>query len=175
LSEVDRDRFDAGLKKVFVDNYAAVPPESIRRLLALRYAGILRILALGVNYDLHRKTDRTMIRIPQAKETAAEHVFDVFIDARGQKPLMSEDLPFPALCKTLLAAGQDIPEVDAGYKLTIPETAASRIYLGALPYLMHDHPFVQGITACAEIGDAMAGDICRSAAQGDTRKRRYWL
>ncbi|WP_276616199.1 hypothetical protein [Rhodobacter sp. SGA-6-6] len=31
--------------------------------------------------------------------------------------------------------------------------------LAAIPYLMHDRPFVQGITASAEIGAAVAKGI----------------
>jgi uncharacterized NAD(P)/FAD-binding protein YdhS len=65
---------------VFIDNYAAIPPESIRRLLALHQAGILRIVALGEDYELQRESDRTLIVHHQQRCE-----FDVFIDARGQK------------------------------------------------------------------------------------------
>ncbi|POV70374.1 FAD/NAD(P) binding domain-containing protein, partial [Acinetobacter sp. ACNIH4] len=47
LDEQDSVRFEAGLARIFIDNYAAVPSQSIRRLLALREAGILSVLALG--------------------------------------------------------------------------------------------------------------------------------
>jgi uncharacterized NAD(P)/FAD-binding protein YdhS len=47
LNEKDSERFKMGLARVFIDNYAAIPPQSIRRLLALREAGILSILTLG--------------------------------------------------------------------------------------------------------------------------------
>jgi uncharacterized NAD(P)/FAD-binding protein YdhS len=33
LNERDRERFKQGLARVFIDNYAAIPPQSIRRLL----------------------------------------------------------------------------------------------------------------------------------------------
>ncbi|SNR48517.1 FAD-NAD(P)-binding protein [Paracoccus sediminis] len=154
LSDADRERFDAGLKKVFVDNYAAVPSESIRRLLALRDAGILSVLALGDNYDLARNGSQTAIRTGDAA-----HVFEVFIDARGQKPLSSKDLPFPTLRGALLAAGQDIPEVAGDYSLIGPDDFAGRVFLGSIPYLMHDRPFVQGITACADIAEAIANGV----------------
>jgi uncharacterized NAD(P)/FAD-binding protein YdhS len=36
LNEKDSERFKMGLARVFIDNYAAIPPQSIRRLLALR-------------------------------------------------------------------------------------------------------------------------------------------
>ncbi|MBS8838247.1 FAD-NAD(P)-binding protein, partial [Escherichia coli] len=41
LNEHDHKRFSKGLARVFIDNYAAIPSESIRRLLALREAGII--------------------------------------------------------------------------------------------------------------------------------------
>lgn len=151
LSEADRVRFDNGLRIVFVDNYAAVPPESIRRLLALRDAGLLSVLALGENYDLSREVDRTIIN---AK--GKSHVFDVFIDARGQKALTSKDMPLPNLRQALLDAGYDIPEVAEDYSLVGVDGYSGRLTMAALPYLMHDRPFVQGITACAEIGAAIA-------------------
>ncbi|MDF4219692.1 hypothetical protein, partial [Bacillus subtilis] len=44
LNEHDHKRFSKGLARVFIDNYAAIPSESIRRLLALREAGIIHIL-----------------------------------------------------------------------------------------------------------------------------------
>lgn len=59
LSERDRERFKSGLERVFIDNYAAIPPQSIRRLLALREAGIISVVALGDNYDRYRqRSDR---------------------------------------------------------------------------------------------------------------------
>lgn len=160
LSDSDRERLDAGLKKVFVDNYAAVPAESIRRLLALRDAGILSILALGEDYELTREASRT--RIASAGTT---HDFAVFIDARGQKPLCSKDLPFPRLRDALLRAGQEVPEVAEDYSLIGADGFAGRVFLGSIPYLMHDRPFVQGITACADIAAAMAGGAATGRRQ----------
>ncbi len=45
-----------------------------------------------------------------------------------------------------------------------------RIALAALPFLMHDRPFVQGIAVSAEIGAAIGGSIHRAA-----QRRRPWL
>lgn len=154
LSDDDRARFDAGLKKVFVDNYAAVPPESIRRLLALRDAGILSLLTLGEDYDLTREGPDTVIDHPGGRDR-----FAVFIDARGQKALTSEDLPFPSLRGALLDQEQEIPEVAQDYSLLNAGDFTGRLCLAAIPYLMHDRPFVQGITACADIAQAIAGGM----------------
>lgn len=44
-----------------------------------------------------------------------------------------------------------------------------RVAFGALPWLMHDRPFVQGLTASAEIGSAMARAVSQQAAG---RRRR---
>ena len=163
LSDEDRVRFSDTLAKVFVDNYAAIPSQSIRRLLALRKAGLIDIMALGTDYQTEMQGSRTAVRVGDAVST-----FDVFIDARGQKALKTKDLPFPTLRKQLQAAGEDIPDVGDDYTLLDPAEARGRIAFGALPYLMHDHPFIQGLTACAEIGAAMA-KACMGPA---TRIRR---
>ncbi|MEJ8690920.1 FAD-NAD(P)-binding protein, partial [Klebsiella pneumoniae] len=97
--------------------------------------------------------------------------FDVFIDARGQKALKTRDLPFPSLRQQLLACGDDIPDVGDDYTLQAPETVRGRVAFGALPWLMHDRPFVQGLTASAEIGSAMARAVSQQAAG---RRRRLW-
>jgi uncharacterized NAD(P)/FAD-binding protein YdhS len=162
LPDADRERFDEGLKKVFVDNYAAVPSESIRRLLALREAGVISVLALGEDYDLQRNEQGTTIL---AKGKA--HDFDVFIDARGQKPLASSDLRFATLRRALLDAGQTTPEVGDDYSL-LDVPAYAGLVMAAIPYLMHDRPFVQGITASADIGQALARGM------RTTRRRRRW-
>jgi len=164
LSEKDRKRFDAGLARIFIDNYAAIPSESIRRLLALREAGIISVVALGADYDMEVKENMTVIRT-QAKT----YEFDVFIDARGQKPLKTKDLPFPTLRKQLEATGDAIPDVGDDYTLLEPEYLRGKIAFGALPYLMHDQPFVQGLVVSAEIGEAIAQAVARQTSK--TRKR----
>lgn len=151
LNERDRKRFSAGLARVFIDNYAAIPSQSIRRLLALREAGIITILTLGQDYEMEIQESQTRICTQQQ-----EHVFDIFIDARGQKPLKTKDLPFPTLRRQLELTGDDIPDVGDDYTLQEPAAARGRIAFGALPWLMHDRPFIQGLTACAEIGALMA-------------------
>lgn len=75
--------------RVFIDNYAAIPSESIRRLLALREAGIIHILALGEDYKMEINESRTVL-----KTEDNSYSFDVFIDARGQRPLKVKDIPF---------------------------------------------------------------------------------
>ncbi|WP_347253150.1 FAD-NAD(P)-binding protein [Leminorella grimontii] len=166
LDERDRKRFDAGLCRVFIDNYAAIPSQSVRRLLALREAGIIHILTLGPDYEMAVKESRTVISIGNTK-----HEFDVFIDARGQRPLKTKDLPFPTLRRQLQATGDDIPDVGDDYTLQEPALVRGRITFGALPYLMHDRPFIQGLTACADIGAAMA----KAALQPASRFRRRLL
>ncbi len=168
LNEEDRERFDDGLCKVFVDNYAAIPSESIRRLLALRKAGLVEVLELGQDYKMDVGDAHTVIAIGDDA-----HTFDVFIDARGQKPLKTNDLPFPSLRRQLLSVGEDIPDVGEDYTLLAPDIARGRIAFGALPYLMHDQPFVQGITASADIGSAIAGAVTMQASR--TRRRLTFL
>ena len=151
LGATDRERFDHGLKAVFVDNYAAVPSESIRRLLALRDAGVLSVMGLGEDYAMEHTHRGTLI---VAKEQT--HSFDVFIDARGQKPMTSKQIPFPSLRAAVLKAGQEIPEMNDSFCLMGVAGYEGRVYLAALPWLMHERPFVQGITASAEMAEILA-------------------
>jgi Uncharacterized protein conserved in bacteria len=168
LDEDDRARFKAGLERIFIDNYAAIPPQSIRRLLALREAGIVSVAALGDDYEKTFSSDRTVI-----SASGKTWQFDVFIDARGQKPLKTKDLPFPTLRQQLQSTGEEIPEVGEDYTLKDPEILRGRIAFGAIPWLMHDRPFVQGIVECAEIAEAMA----KSAAQlaSGARRKLPWV
>ncbi|MRS15775.1 FAD-NAD(P)-binding protein [Enterobacteriaceae bacterium RIT691] len=160
LTEPDRDRFNNGLARIFIDNYTAIPSESIRRLLALREAGIVSIHALGKDYTMAIKPRATRISGKQKS-----WVFDTFIDARGQKPMEIKDLPFPSLRQQLSATGDDFPDVAEDYTLLAPEEARGKIVFAALPYLMHDKPFIQGITVCAEIGECIARAVSQTASQ----------
>lgn len=164
LSDRDRKRFKSGLARVFIDNYTAIPSESIRRLLALRDAGILSIHALGQDYSLDVKADRTEI-IGQS----GHYVFDTFIDARGQQPMKIGDLPFPRLREQLAQSGEDFPQIADDYTLLEPASVRGRIAFGALPWLMHDRPFVQGITVCAEMGDCIARAVSHPARHARRR------
>ncbi|HEY3986845.1 FAD-NAD(P)-binding protein [Cedecea sp.] len=167
LDGEDSKRFKTGIARVFIDNYAAIPPESIRRLLALREAGVIDVLPLGSDYKMDVKESQTVITAGGESRT-----FDVFIDARGQKPLKTRDLPFATLRQQLEACGDEIPDVGDDYTLLSPECARGRIAFGALPYLMHDQPFVQGITVCAEIGAAIAKGMAEPPSR--TRRRLRW-
>lgn len=164
LDEADRKRFDAGLCRVFVDNYAAVPSETIRRLLALRASGLIEVVELGSDYEMIVTANGTII----VTDSGNSH-YDVFIDARGQKPLRTDDLPFPQLRQQLLDDEQEHPVVGDDYTLMSPPTAQGRIALGAIPYLVHDQPFIQGITASAEIGRSIAN---AATASGSRRRRQ---
>ena len=149
LTDADRARFDT-LKRVFIDNYAAVPPQSIRRLLALHRAGCLNVLALGNDYQMDKVGDVTRV----VTETGSTAEFDVLIDARGQQALRAEDLPFPSL-RAALQPG-DVA-MDDHFALT--NLGDGTIFLPASPYLLSRLPFVQGITASADIAAAVVAGI----------------
>ncbi len=164
FNDADSRRFRQGLARVFIDNYAAIPPESIRRLLALHRAGILRILTLGEDYELQREPDRTLIVHHRQRCE-----FDVFIDARGQKALKTQDLPFLHCASSCWSAATT-------FRTSVMTTRCRRRrQCGGSPSapfrLMHDRPFVQGLTASAEIGSAMARAVSQQAAG---RRRRLW-
>jgi len=164
LTDPDRDRFTSGLGRVFIDNYTAIPSESIRRLLALREAGILSLHALGNDYTLDVQPGKTMI-----SSENGDFTFDTFIDARGQKSLKIKDLPFPRFRQQLESHGEDFPDIADDYTLLEPPSVRGRVAFAALPYLMHDRPFIQGITVCAEIGENIASAVSQPAAHSRRR------
>lgn len=166
LDDSDKERFKRGLGRVFIDNYAAIPSESIRRLLALRDVGLIEILALGSDYQRKNEQDKTIIYHDNQRRE-----FDVFIDARGQKALKSKDIPFPSLRHQLLACGDEIPDIGEDYTLRAPKDACGRIAFGGLPWLMHDRPFIQGLVVSAEIGAAMANALTQGKV---ARRRKRW-
>ncbi|MEG1422396.1 MAG: FAD-NAD(P)-binding protein [Citrobacter sp.] len=166
LDDSDKERFKRGLGRVFIDNYAAIPSESIRRLLALRDVGLIEILALGSDYQRKNEQDKTIIY-----HDSQRREFDVFIDARGQKALKSKDIPFPSLRHQLLACGDEIPDIGEDYTLRAPKDACGRIAFGGLPWLMHDRPFIQGLVVSAEIGAAMANALTQGKV---ARRRKLW-
>lgn len=169
LDERDRKRFSKGLKQVFIDNYAAVPPLSIERLLALRDAGRLRILRLGNDYSLESDDETGTTHVVTDAE---REVFDIIVDARGQPALSLQELPFPTLrlqiianerandpsftaddASDLLESGVD---VDDAYALNDGIYSLSRVYCLSIPHLLKLHPFIQGLTSCHELARAMA-------------------
>ena len=151
----DRARFNKGLKGIFIDNYAAVPHRSIRRLLALRDAGVLGIERLSSDYTISRTEDGIVV------STTRDLHFDHLYDARGQRPRQAVELPFPTLRLRLLAQSlredeTDLEEaqveVDDCFALPAAPGSTGRIYVTAVPYMLHERPFSQGLTAARDIG-----------------------
>lgn len=174
LDNRDRKRFAKGLKQVFIDNYAAVPPLSIERLLALRDAGRLRILRLGNDYNLESDEQADTTRIVSE---AGEEVFDIMVDARGQAALTLQELPFPTLrlqiiandpCFTIDDASDLLEsglEVDEAYALNDGIYSLSRVYCLSIPHLLKLNPFIQGLTSCQELAKVMAGSLADELAR----------
>ena len=94
LDAGDLERFHRYFKSIFVDDYATVPHQSIHRLLALRRAGRIRIIALGNDYDIGSENVATGAEVRHPGGIAR---FDAFIDATGQPSMSVQDLPFPSL------------------------------------------------------------------------------
>lgn len=168
LSDEDFVRFSDTLKAVFVDNYATVPHDSIRRLLALRAAKKLTVKKLedGMRFDTW-SADQGAILIDGKNRTH----FPAFIEATGQQVSGAKDFPFPSLRRQGVI--QDIEtddRVDAKRGIAIdgdyhPISACEpshRLFCLSLPFLLGQHPFAQGITSSAEMAEAVAEAIERA-------------
>jgi uncharacterized NAD(P)/FAD-binding protein YdhS len=176
FGEDDLDRFHKHLKTVFVDDYATVPHQSIRRLLALRRAGKLEILTLGNDYEI--ATDG-VARGAVVRRDDDVRRFDAFIDATGQASMSAQDIPFPSLVEqgvlrsALTAEGSlfQSSEADESFKRTggldldeafrpkFEDPLCNELYCAAISFLLHKMPFVQGITSSHEIGNVVATAI----------------
>ena len=165
LSETDRRRFDFGLRRVFVDNYAAVPPLSMERLLALADAGYLKVCALGETYRVSdvSETDGFVV---ETESNCLE--FDTLIDARGQRAMRLQDLPFPTLREQVTEGRQEgapllSDMISSDFGLQIRPDEQPKIYLAAISFLMSTQPFVQGLPGSSSIGFAVADAILKAS------------
>jgi hypothetical protein len=176
FDEEDLIRFQKNFKTVFVDDYATVPHQSIRRLLALRRAGKLEILKLGGKYEID--TDG-VVRGALVRYDGREVEFEAFIDATGQASLSVRDLPFPRLIgqgvlrrartaegSSILSAEMDEAstptggiDLDEAFRPIFEENLCNRLYCAAISFLLHKMPFVQGITSSHQIGGIVSKAI----------------
>jgi len=163
LSDVDFTRFSDTLKTVFVDNYATVPHESIRRLLALHAAGKLVVTKLedGARFDTWSSSGGAMLH-----DTRRRAHFPAFIEAMGQQVSSAKDFPFPSLRRQSVI--QDVTSqseakrgiaVDGDFHPISAYEPSHRLFCLSLPFLLGQHPFAQGITSSAEMAEVVADAI----------------
>ncbi|NEK18437.1 FAD/NAD(P)-binding protein [Rhizobium leguminosarum] len=176
----DLERFHKHFKTIFVDNYATVPHESIERLLALRRAGKLDVLVLGDHYEIETAGLERGARVLRGNDVLT---FGAFVDATGQSTLDATDIPFPTLVRqgvvrrattreaTAILKSGEVEEttatggidLDDAFRLVFEQPLSKNLYCVALSFLLHKHPFVQGITSAHELGgivsDAIIGTV----------------
>lgn len=169
LDAVQFERFNRHFKPVLVDDYAAVPHESIERLLALHRAEKLQVVALGDNYrlDAGRPEGGVLLQI----DGRPQH-FPVFIEATGQRPLSAIQFPFLSLLEQGIVrdqANDDGPNrgiaVDDQFHPLVDGVPFKRLFCLSLPFLMGRHPFVQGITSSHEIGEIVGEVLAEDVRQ----------
>ena len=168
LSDQDFVRFSDTLKTVFVDNYATVPPDSIRRLMALHAAGKLCVEKLedGARLD----TCSSSAGVTLIDSQCRIH-FPAFIEATGQQVSSAKDFPFPSLRRQGViqdvAVDEDVEAkrgiaIDGNFHPISAFEPSHRLFCLSLPFLLGQHPFAQGITSSAEMAQVVA-DAIRSA------------
>lgn len=179
LNARDLKRFHSHFKSLFVDDYATVPHASIERVLALRRAGVLDIVKLGNDYELDIDTPARGAIICRPEGTL---VFDTLVDATGQGSLSADEIPFPSLRKqgaVTKASARSEGQVQIGnqpaleqetggvaldscFRFVVDAPLSNQLYCLALPFLLHQFPFVQGITSSYELGETVAAAILAS-------------
>ena len=174
----DLARFHKHMKHVFADDYATVPHVSIERILAIRLEGKLDILKLGNDYVLDADGPNPgAVLIYDNRKV----VFEAFIEAIGQDTLSAPDLPFPSLLQkgavreALVPEGPDLASgaasgekvetkglaLDSKFRPVITAPLCNNLFCLSLPFLLHQFPFVQGITSSSDLAEIVADEICR--------------
>lgn len=162
LGAEDLTRFHKRFKPVFVDDYATVPHQSIERLLALHAAGKLEVLRLG--HDTNIDTEGPEPGAVVTLNGRLTH-YPAFIEAMGQESLGAEKLPFPTLLQQgVVRRAQACRGIalDEAFRLSFPHALCRELYCLALPFLLHQHPFSQGITSSHELGTCVGQAILES-------------
>jgi uncharacterized NAD(P)/FAD-binding protein YdhS len=165
LNDHDFMRFSDNLKTVFVDNYATVPHDSIRRLLALHAAGKLVVTKLeeGARFDTWSSSGGAML-----KDARGRVHFPAFIEAMGQQVSSAKDFPFPSLrrqgvIQDVTTDGQNKARrgiaIDGDFHPISACEPSHRLFCLSLPFLLGEHPFAQGITSSAEMAEVVADAI----------------
>ncbi len=176
LDDEDFERFTRCFKPVFVDDYATVPHESIKRLLALHAAGKLALLALSERYrlDSHRSEGGACVHVRGERLH-----FPVFIEAMGQRSLPAADFPFPSLVTQGIIrdeASEGAPArgivVDERFHPLVNGVAVEQLLCVSLPFLLGRHPFLQGITSSHDMGTAVGQALTEAITKRAARAAR---
>lgn len=165
LEQDDFRRFSKFFKPVFVDDYATVPHESIKRMLALHEAGKLDILAIGDDYriDSFRPEGGAVVHV-EGRQLA----FAAFIEATGQRALAAQHFPFPSLLSQGIVRDAGPPDAKGGSRgiaiddLFHPVSDGipdDQLFCLSLPFILGRHPFIQGITSSHEMGLIVAEQL----------------
>ena len=174
LGDLDFARFSATLKTVFVDNYATVPHDSIRRLLALHEAGKLAVSKLEDGMRIDTWSPRGGATMVDGKNRVH---FPAFIEATGQKVSSAKDFPFPSLLRQgviqdMKTNGESAAKrgiaIDGEYHPISACEPSDRLFCLSLPFLLGQHPFAQGITSSAEMADVVADAIEAAETSSET-------
>jgi uncharacterized NAD(P)/FAD-binding protein YdhS len=153
LSDLDFTRFTDTLKTVFVDNYATVPHDSIRRLPALHAAGKLSVSKLEDGMRVNTWSSSGGATLMDGRNRTH---FPAFIEATGQRVASAQDFPFPSLLRQGFI--QDVKTdgeceakrgiaIDGAFHPISAFESSHRLFCLSLPFLLGQHPFAQGITS----------------------------
>ena len=165
LEQDDFQRFSRYFKPIFVDDYATVPHESIKRMLALHRAGKLEVLAVGDDYrvDSQKPEAGAILYVNGERRN-----FDAFIEATGQRALTARHFPFPSLLRQGIVRDAADPETSGGSRGIIiddqfhpvsEDMPVDQLFCLSLPFIMGRHPFIQGITSSHEMGQIVAEQL----------------
>ncbi|RZJ93907.1 MAG: FAD-dependent oxidoreductase [Brevundimonas sp.] len=171
LDARDFQRFNQHLKPVFVDAYAAVPHESVERMLALHAAGKLRVVALGDDHVIDTRRAEGGAALIEGDQV--QH-FPIFIEATGQRPLGAIQFPFLSLLEQGVIRDDPAGDPDAASRGILIDDAFhpvagglpdDRLFCLSLPFILGRHPFAQGVTSSHQMGETVGRRLAQALAR----------
>ena len=165
LEQHEFKRFSRFFKPMFIDDYATVPHESIKRMLALHDTGKLDVVAIGEDYriDSHRPEGGAIVHVD-----GTQHAYPVFIEATGQRALPARQFPFRSLLRQGIIRDEGAPDgangsrgvvIDDQFHPVADDIPPDQLFCLSLPFILGRHPFIQGITSSHEMGTVVAEQL----------------
>lgn len=178
LNDKQLERFNTFLKPVFVDDYASVPHESIKRLLAAHAACILSIRKVTDDYVINTSDGGESIDI----ECGLFHEkFDYIINATGNNPLSAADFPFQRIVDQAEVSEDVISDqatdksnafhkfelsLDDVFRLIVGPDYSKEFYCLSIPHILDKYPFIQGLEGSHKLASIAVGSILDNSHTG---------
>lgn len=171
LPAEDHLRFHSTVMSFLMNVIAALPLQSARKLLALRNAGVLDLVAGRVK-TVDPREGKTIVTVNQGQETQL-YEYSMFIDCTGQSPLTLDRYPFQSLVTSGTVRSAKAPFADASSIATLDESDRARLLDGPTPLIELAGIDIDGFSCVVSSSGKTNRRICDIAFPHMAGKRPY--